>query len=110
MTASRAAADGSSIAVGWDAGSCTAPGYKVLYGPLSGVSVYALSGSACALGTSGSATWSSVPAGDHWFVVVSTNGAGSEGNWGSATSGPMGGTTSSGTCGDAARSNAGTCP
>ncbi len=110
MTASRAAADGSSIAVGWDTGSCTAPGYKILYGPLSGVSLHTVGGSACALSTSGNATWSSVPAGDLWFVVVATNGAGTEGTWGSATAGPMGGTTSSATCGDAARSNAGACP
>jgi subtilisin-like proprotein convertase family protein len=110
MTADRAAPDGSSINLHWDASSCAASGYKVLYGPLSGVSSYSVGGSACALGTSGAAAWSSVPAGDLWYVVVSTDGAGTEGSWGNATNGPMGGTTPSAQCGDSARSNAGTCP
>ena len=108
--ASACAADGSSINVGWDASSCPAPGYKILYGPLSGVSSYALGGAVCALGTGGTATWSSVPVGDPWYVVVATDGAGTEGSWGNATAGPMGGATASAQCGDAARTNAGTCP
>ena len=110
MTSARAAADGSSINLGWDASTCTATGYKVLYGPLSSVSSYVVGGSACGLGTSGTATWNSVPAGDLWYVVVATDGAGTEGSWGNATAGPMGGATASAQCGDAARTNAGTCP
>ena len=110
MASTRAAADGSSIGLSWDASSCTATGYKVLYGTLSGVSSYALDGSVCALGTGGGATWSSVPAGDLWYVVVATDGAGTEGSWGNATTGPVGGTTASAQCGDSARSNAGSCP
>jgi Zn-dependent M28 family amino/carboxypeptidase/subtilisin-like proprotein convertase family protein len=110
MTSARGAADGSSINVTWDTSSCAAPGYKILYGPLSSVSTYVLGGSVCALGTGGTAAWSSVPAGDLWYVVVATDGAGTEGNWGTATAGPMGGATASAQCGDAARSNAGSCP
>ena len=110
MTSARASADGSSINLIWDASSCAAPGYKILYGPLSSVSSYTLGGSVCALGTGGTAAWGSVPAGDLWYVVVATDGAGTEGSWGTATAGPMGGTTASAQCGDAARSNAGTCP
>ena len=110
MTSTRVAVDGSSIDVGWDASSCTATGYKLLYGPLSSVSSYAIGGSVCALGTSGTATWSAVPAGDLWYAVVATDDAGTEGSWGDASAGPMGGTTPSAQCGDSARNNAGACP
>jgi len=110
MTADRAAADGSAIALHWDTASCPAPGYKVLYGALANVASYGVDGAACAIGTGGAAAWNGAPAGDLWFVVTATDTAGTEGSWGAGTGGPMGGTTASGQCGDAARSNAATCP
>jgi hypothetical protein len=51
-----------------------------------------------------------VPSGSLWYVVVATDGAGTEGTWGSGSSGPAGGTIPSAQCGDSARNNAGTCP
>jgi uncharacterized repeat protein (TIGR01451 family) len=110
MTCSRAAADGSSIDLAWDVSSCTGAGYKALYGSLATLPSYALDGAACGLGTWGSATWSGVPAGDLWYVVVSSDGAGIEGSWGSGTAGPIGGTSASSLCSDTTRNNAGTCP
>ena len=108
--ASRAAADGSAIDITWDVATCSGGDYHVLYGPLSGVSTYAISGGVCDLGTSGSYSWTGVPAADLWYVVVSDDNASTEGNWGQATSGPMGGTSVSGQCSMSVRNNGGTCP
>jgi hypothetical protein len=110
MRSDRALPDGTSITLHWDVTSCTGADYKALYGSLANVATYALDGAACALGTSGTATWSSVPAGNLWYFVVATDGTGTEGTWGSGASGPAGGTIPSALCGDAARNNAGTCP
>jgi len=105
MRADRVAADGSTIALQWDVATCAAVGYKVLYGSLASVASMTVDGAACALGTSGSATWSGVPGGDLWFVVVATDGLGTEGTWGAG-----GGSAASGRCGDTLRNNAGSCP
>ncbi len=111
VRASRAAADGSAIALTWDASTCPAAGYHVLYGSLSTVSSYAIGGSACGIGTSGSFEWTGVPAGDLWFVVVSDDGATVEGSWGQDSAGEeRGSSTPSGECSLAFRTNEGTCP
>jgi len=110
MLAARAVQDGSIITLSWDVASCVASGYKAIYGTLSTLSGYTVSGAACALGTTGGASWNGVPPGDLWFVVVGSDGAGTEGSWGNATSGPMGGVTPSLQCGDVARDHSGTCP
>ena len=111
MTASRGTPDGTTISVGWDVATCTAADYHLLHGPLSGLSSYALGGAACGLGTSGAATWSGVPAGDLWYVVVADDGSATEGTWGSASTGsPRGGTVASSQCGMTGRDNTGTCP
>jgi hypothetical protein len=111
MTCSRALPDGSAIALAWDTSSCTAENYNVLYGSLANVSSFALTGAACALGTTGQATWSGVPAGNLWFVIASQNGSGTEGSWGESAVGVQrNGTTASGQCGNSLRNNSGTCP
>ncbi len=73
---------GDAIALTWDASSCTAADYNLLYGDLAGVAGYALSGSRCSLGSGGSYTWSGVPAGDLFFLVVGVDGTGVESSWG----------------------------
>ena len=108
--ASRAASDGSSINLTWDTTTCVAGDYHVLYGPLSGLPTTTVSGSVCDLGTSGAYSWTHVPAGNLWFVIVSDDNVSIEGSWGTATSGPMGGTTVSGMCGMTSRNNGGSCP
>jgi len=111
MTALRSNAAGTSVAVHWDATTCPTAGYHLLYGPLAAVSAHTVSGGACGIGTSGSFPWAGVPAGNLWFVVVSDDGAGFEGSWGTDGAGaPLGGSTPSGQCGITARSNSGTCP
>ena len=102
--------DGSSIGLTWDVSGCTSAGYKAVYGSLLSVSTYAVGGAACNLGTSGSANWVGVPAGDLWYFVVSEDGAGVEGSWGPGNGAPADGTTSSATCGDITRNNSGSCP
>jgi hypothetical protein len=110
MRASRADAPGTTIALTWDVATCASADHHLLYGDLSAVSTLAVLGAACDLGTSGSATWSSVPAGNLWFVVVGDDNASVEGSWGTDSGTQRGGVTPSGQCGMATRNNAGTCP
>jgi hypothetical protein len=107
MTAERMTLDGSQIAVTWN-NSCSAASAKILYGPLSQVSSHAISGAVC--GISAPASWTAVPPGDLWFVVVSGNASGVEGSWGSSSSGERNGLTDSGTCGATTKDLTGTCP
>jgi hypothetical protein len=111
MTGSRADASGSTIDLTWDVATCTSPNHHVIYGDLGSVASSAVSGAVCNLGTSGSASWSSVPAGDLWFVVVGDDGASTEGSWGTDGAGAQRGLfTASGQCGLTTRDNSGVCP
>jgi hypothetical protein len=111
MECSRAAPDGSAIALTWDTSSCTAQNYNVLYGSLATLPSYALGGAGCGLGTAGQKTWTGVPAGDLWFVIASQNGSGAEGSWGTLSGGAeRNGTNASSLCGNTIRNNTGTCP
>jgi hypothetical protein len=78
----RLTPSGDTIEVTWDASSCTADEYNLLYGDLVDVAGYLFGGSACSVGTTGTYTWSGVPAGDLFFLVVGTDGAGTESSWG----------------------------
>jgi hypothetical protein len=110
MLASRAAADGSVLDVTWSA-SCSSPQNQILYGSLGSLSSYAVDGSVCGIGTSGSKSWTGVPAGDLWFVVVGSDGSGTEGSWGTGPGGaPRKGGDASGQCGNVFRNNGGSCP
>jgi hypothetical protein len=82
LRADRATLAGDAIDVTWDVSSCVAADYNLIYGNLADLSGYAVSGSACGIGTSGAYAWSSVPAGDLFFLVVGTDGAGVESSWG----------------------------
>jgi hypothetical protein len=108
LTASRAGA--SSIALSWDVTTCPSPDYELLFGDLAGLPSYTLSGSLCALGTTGSAVWGGVPTGNLWFLVTGISGAGSEASWGLASSGPRHGTTPSFHCGSTVRVEGAGCP
>jgi len=114
-TFKKLSSDGSQIKVGWDTSTCAAPGYSIFYGDLSQVSNMNISGSECSIGNDGSYDWNSdVPSGDVFFIIVSNNGLGTEGSWGTDYQGgshnERGGTTASGQCGLTARDNSGTCP
>jgi len=109
-TALAASAITGGVHLSWGAGACPAPNYHLLYGSLAGVSTYALSGSVCGLGPTGTFDWSALPAGDLWFVVVSDNAATTEGSWGLSSTGERNGTAASAACGFTQRNNAGSCP
>jgi hypothetical protein len=111
MRGRRLTAPGDALQVTWDAVSCPAADYALLYGSLASVSTYAVDGAVCSLGTSGAATWSEVPAGSLFFVMVGTDGAGLESSWGSDSAGrERHGSTPSGLCGTTAKDASATCP
>jgi len=103
--------DASQINVTWDTVSCQGADYHILYGSLAGVDQLAISGSVCQLGDSGSYLWQGVPAGPLWFLVVSEHDDGTEGSWGTdSTGGERNGSMPSGQCGATERDNTVTCP
>jgi subtilisin-like proprotein convertase family protein len=111
MTASRASGLGEGIQLAWDTATCAARNYHLLYGDLSRVSAYELTGGVCGLGPVGSYSWNNTPAGDLWFIVVADDAGSLEGSWGNDGAGaPRNGSIASSQCGFTSRSNAGTCP
>jgi hypothetical protein len=91
--------------------TCTSPNHHLLYGQLANVASATVDGAACNLGTSGSASWTGVPAGDLWFVVVGDDGSSTEGSWGTDGTGAQRGLdAASGQCGVTTRDNSGVCP
>jgi hypothetical protein len=111
MGAAALSPTGDSIQVDWDVATCGATDYNLLYGDLAGVGSYALGGAVCAIGTGGSFTWSGVPAANVWFLIVATDGAGTEGSWGLDAAGQeRHGAAPSGMCGVTIKNTSGTCP
>ncbi len=107
ISVDRLTASGSEISVSWN-GQCAPAGAKILYGPLDQVSSHTVTGSVC--GISNPETWTALPAGNLWFLVVSEDGAGAESSWGQASAGERNGLTGSGTCGSTVKEITGTCP
>jgi subtilisin-like proprotein convertase family protein len=110
MRASRGNPAATSVVLNWDVATCASADHHVLYGDLANVASVAPTGSFCDLGASGLATWTGVPSGNLWFVVVGDNNATVEGTWGTDSGGHRGGATASGFCGAITRDNAATCP
>jgi subtilisin-like proprotein convertase family protein len=95
----------------WDAVTCPAKNYHLLYGALQNVSSYALSGAVCGLGPLGGYDWIGPPSGDLWFLIVGDDTAAREGTWGTNGAGAYrAGMVASGLCGFTTRSNVGACP
>jgi uncharacterized repeat protein (TIGR01451 family) len=107
MLASRLTEDGGTISVAWD-GQCLPASAKIVYGPLAQVAAYAISGAVCDIANP--QTWSGVPTGDLWFVLIAGDGQGVESSWGLATEGERNGLVPSGTCGDTSKEITATCP
>jgi uncharacterized repeat protein (TIGR01451 family) len=107
MRADRIGTDGSEILLSWD-DYCAPASTKLIYGPLAQVSAHEVSGAVCDIGALES--WTSVPAGNLYFLVVSSDGLGMEGSWGLATDGERNGLSPSNTCGDTAKEITGSCP
>jgi hypothetical protein len=107
----RLSVSGDTISFSWDATSCTANSYDLLYGDLANVATYALDGSICSIGTSGGFTWNGVPGGDLYFLVVGSDGQGTESSWGLDDVGTeRNGMTASGECSNINKEIASTCP
>jgi hypothetical protein len=63
------------------------------------------------VGTTGSYTWSGVPAGDLFFLVVGTDGAGTESSWGmDSLPSERNGMTHSGECSTTVKEISSSCP
>ena len=99
--------DGSQISITWD-DQCASGNTKILYGPLDQVSSHTVSGSVC--GIANPQTWTGVPAGSLWFLLVGDDGLGVESSWGQGSDGERNGLQGSGTCGSSAKDISGTCP
>ena len=111
LLAARLTAAGDSMQVSWDAASCPATDYNLIYGNLSDVASYALSGAACSMGTSGSYGWAGVPAGNLYFLAVGLDGVGTESSWGlNGANQERNGSIASGACGVIVKNASGTCP
>ena len=90
--------------------TCSSTDHHILYGDLANVASATVGGAVCDLGVTGTTSWSGVPAGSLWFVVVGDNNATIEGSWGTTTLGERGGAGVSGQCGMTTRDNSGVCP
>jgi hypothetical protein len=111
MKATRTTDDGSTMGLTWDVSGCAAKGYHVVYGSLANLATYQIDGGLCGMGTSGSYSWTSAPAGDLWFVVVGDDLSGTEGSWGNQSAGgAMDGFVPSSVCGMTNRVNLNACP
>jgi len=99
--------DGSEISLSWD-DPCAAASTKLIYGPLDQVASYSVSGAVCDIATP--EIWTSLPAGDLFFLVVTGDGLDVEGSWGLATEGERNGLSPSNTCGDTEKEITGSCP
>ncbi len=101
----------SRLVLEWDAQTCPAEGYHVLYGPLGGVDCHEITGALCSPGTTGSFSWFGVPPGDLWLLVVGESGDLIEGDWGEQSSdAPRGDGNPSGECGMLVRDDSASCP
>jgi hypothetical protein len=111
LRGNRLTPSGDTIEVNWDSSSCTAAEYNLLYGDLDDVAGYLFGGSVCSIGTAGSYSWSGVPAGDLFFLVVGTDGAGIESSWGvDSLPGERNGMIHSGECSTTSKEISTSCP
>jgi hypothetical protein len=107
----RLTPSGDTVEVTWDSSSCTAAEYNLLYGELGDVAGYIFGGSVCSIGTTGTYSWSGVPAADLFFLVVGTDGAGTESSWGVDGLGiERNGMTDSGECSTTSKEISTSCP
>jgi hypothetical protein len=124
MKVGKLAADGSSLSITWDTGTCSdANNHQILYGQKTGFpavpgGTYTLQGGTCGIGSTSPFTWTPTPSavdgnGLTWFLVVTKNASGVEGPWGTYNgvaerNGPGTG-GSSNVCTTTTKSIAGTC-
>jgi hypothetical protein len=104
---SRLDPEGTRLELDWD-DQCLPVDTKVIYGSLSQVSSYQISGSVC--GISDPQVWDPAPAGNIWLLLVSDDGFGVESSWGLTHGAERNGLAHSDTCGSGGKTITGTCP
>jgi hypothetical protein len=124
MKVGKLAPNGTSLSVTWDTATCTDTNdHQIVYGQKSGFpakpgGLYTVQGGACGIGSASPYTWTPTPSaidgsGLTWFLVVTTDGAGTEGPWGTFNGvddrNGTGGRCSSGVCAATTKSLAGSC-
>jgi len=115
MMATRANTAGTNIDLTWDVTSCGAStDYHIIYGPLANVSSYTLTSGVCAIGTTGSYSWTGAPTTDHYFLILGNDGGTTESSWGfdyiGGSNNERNGTGHSGQCSMTAKDTSVTCP
>jgi len=111
LTVGRPAAASTTVDVAWNAAACPTADYDLLFGDLNDVASYTLLGADCSIGTSGSYAWTGVPGGNLYFLLVGTDGAGTESSWGRLSGyGERNGSAASNQCGNSAKDVSGVCP
>jgi len=112
VTAGRLTVPGDSIRVDWNATSCPAVDYNLIFGDFAAVSSHTPLGSECGLGTGGTHDWLGVPAGSLYFLIVGVDATGTyESSWGTDSSGAeRNGTNPSGQCGPTYKIVTESCP
>jgi len=112
MTGARVALDGSSLSCTYDTSTCVVPDHTIIYGDLANVAAVTPAGGVCSIGNSSPYSWSSVPAGNIWWIIVGDSGT-TESSWGQKY---VGGSYSersaaaSNLCGNTTLNTSGTCP
>jgi hypothetical protein len=110
LTVGRAAGASMAVDVAWNAAGCPTVDYNLLYGDLDDVATYGLLSSECSIGTSGSFSWTGVPGGNLYFLLVGTDGAGSESSWGRNSGfGERNGSAASNQCGNSVKDVTAVC-
>jgi subtilisin-like proprotein convertase family protein len=104
---SRLDPEGTRLELDWD-DQCLPVGTKVIYGSLSQVSSYQISGSIC--GVSDPQVLNPAPAGNIWLLLISDDGFGVESSWGLTHGAERNGLVHSNTCGSVGKAITGTCP
>jgi len=110
LTASRISDTG--IDMSWDETTCMAWDYDLIFGDLVDVPSFALLGAECGIGTSGGFTWTDVPAGSLYFLIVGRESSGIyESGWGVDSAGsPRLPHLAAGLCGATIKATATVCP
>jgi len=116
VTVTKKTADANEITVSWDYASmtshnCLPQSVNIIHGPLSSISTYADLDSVCSI--NGEYDWDTGSSSNFWFVLVSSDNAGTESSWGnsviSGVTQPRNTTVASGQCGCSSRNNNGAC-
>jgi V8-like Glu-specific endopeptidase len=109
LVVGRAPGAADTIDLAWDA-TCGSANYNLLYGDLADVSMYTLQGATCSIGAGGGHSWTGVPGGNLFFLVVGTDGASTESSWGRDSGHRERNAIGSSQCGMSALDSTGVCP